>query len=167
MDENKFPLRLKLLRQELGLSQKDFAESINISAMAISTYENGAKSPSVDTVFKIADKYKVSIDWLCGLSNNKNLENTFQTYGDIITALFSIDKYTDFILDTDQEKDCIYICFDDKLLKDFLSEWYDATNVLYNTSINRSITKTMYDSWVKSKLEEYSNKKLKKKRIRE
>lgn len=157
-------IRLKELRNNLGLTQKEFAELINVSTVSISSYETGTKTPSLDMMINISQKCGVSIDWLCGLSENKSAENVFMTYRDIINVLFNIDKYTDIILETDEATERTSISFEDFTLNDFLGEWSDATNVLYNTSINRNITKAMYDSWVKSKLEELGTKKLRKKR---
>ena len=64
---------------------------------------------------------------------------------------------------TDYE-DYTGLFFMDQVANSFLNEWKDATNVLYNTSINKDITKTMYESWKKTKLEELNQKKLKKRK---
>ena len=159
-----FSDRLKELRQSLNMTQQDFVADIGITASALSAYEKNQKNPSIGVVKRIAEKYHVSIDWLCGLSNKKNLNNQFQTYGDIVNVLFDIDNYTNIILDNDADTFCPFLSFEDAPLNDFLNEWKDATNVLYNTSINREITKTMYESWKKTKLEELSQKKLKKRK---
>ena len=91
-DKSIFSTNLKKLRQEHSLSQKDFGESISVSAMAISSYESGAKSPSIDTVYRIAETYNVSIDWLCGLSPRKQSEITAMS--DVLELLFDIEKNT-------------------------------------------------------------------------
>lgn len=159
-----FSDRLKELRIEKGLTQAQFVDGLGITASALSAYEKNLKNPSISVAKRIAEKYNVSIDWLCGLSENKSSDNTFRTYRDIVNALFEIDKYTELILDIEKESDCPYLTFDDIQLNDFLREWRDASDVLYNTSINKEITRTMYDSWERSKLEEFSKKKLKKKK---
>lgn len=66
MATNIFGQRLKLLRSTLQLSQTEFAESLSIPQPTISGYEKGKNFPTIDVVVVIADKYKVSIDWLCG-----------------------------------------------------------------------------------------------------
>lgn len=161
-----FSDRLKELRQSLNLTQQEFVSDIGITASALSAYEKNQKKPSIGVVKGIAEKYNVSIDWLCGLSDNKNLYNQFQTYGDIVRVLFDIDYYTDMLFDSDSDSFYPYLSFGDAPLKDFLKEWKDATNVLHNTSLSKEITQTMYDSWKKSKLEELSKKKLKKRKSR-
>lgn len=70
MKTNIFGQRLKLLRSTLQLSQKEFAESLSIPQPTVSAYENGKNSPTIDVVMYIADKYNVSIDWLCGRDDN-------------------------------------------------------------------------------------------------
>lgn len=92
-NKNTFSFRLKKLRQELNISQREFAESIGVSAMAISTYESGSKSPSIETATKIVLKYNVSLDWLLGLSNKKNYDNCIETYSDIFNILLKLDSF--------------------------------------------------------------------------
>jgi len=47
--------RIRTLREERGLSMRDLAAKSNLSANAISTIERGKVSPSVSTLYKIAD----------------------------------------------------------------------------------------------------------------
>lgn len=67
-----FGQRIKQLRQEFGLSQRDFAEKIGVTASALSAYEKGTKNPSVNVAINIASVFKVSLDWLCGLTKYSN-----------------------------------------------------------------------------------------------
>ena len=68
-DLSRFGQRIKQLRQELNLSQRDFAEKIGVTASALSAYEKGQKNPSVNVAIEIASTFKVSLDWLCGLKD--------------------------------------------------------------------------------------------------
>ena len=107
--KNNFATNLKELRQEHSLSQKDFGASIGISAMAISSYESGTKSPSIDTVCRIAETYHVSIDWLCGTGDIKNHSLEIKTYTDLMQYIHS--NYVNF---TDAQKEKIILllnCF--------------------------------------------------------
>lgn len=65
-------LRIKELREELGLSQLDFAKKINLTQQSISLYEKGEREPSLDVLKSIADFFNVSTDYLLGKSNEKN-----------------------------------------------------------------------------------------------
>lgn len=159
-----FSTRIKELRETIGMTQNDFSNHIGIKQQTLSGYERGIMKPPIDVVKNIAEKCHVSIDWLCGLSDKKKNDDSLQTYGDIINILFDIDQCIDIAFDSDSSETYIGIFFDDGIINNFLREWMEATNVRDNTAINRDITKAMYDSWEKSKLEELNRKKLKKKR---
>lgn len=66
--------RLKLLREEKGLIQKDIAKLLNVSIPAINQYENGKRDMSTETVIKLAEYFDVSTDYLLGKSDIRNLE---------------------------------------------------------------------------------------------
>ena len=159
-----FSQRLRELRLSLEMTQKEFAKELGITASALSSYEKNNINPSISIAKRIAEKYHVSIDWLCGLSDKKDLKHPFQTYGDIVSVLFDIDDYTDMILGSDSDSLCRFLSFEDASLNDFLNEWKDASNVLHNTSLSKEITQTMYDSWKKSKLEDLNKKNIKKRK---
>lgn len=56
--------KLVLLRKELGLSQLEAAERLNISRQAISRWEVGAAMPSVDNLKYLSELYGVPVDVL-------------------------------------------------------------------------------------------------------
>lgn len=56
------------LRARRGKSLKEVAEAIGITYNALSTYEKGSKTPSLDFAIRLADYYGVSLDELCGRS---------------------------------------------------------------------------------------------------
>lgn len=56
--------RIKNLRIAHGETQKDLGDAINVSAMAVSKYENDISVPTDDVKMKIARHYGVSIEWL-------------------------------------------------------------------------------------------------------
>ena len=65
----KFKERLKELRQEKCLSQKQLAQKIGVSQKAIDFWERGINEPKVSYIFALAQFFKVSSDYLIGLSN--------------------------------------------------------------------------------------------------
>ena len=85
-----FSKRLRELRESLNMTQKEFAEHIGFTQATLSAYENSLKIPSLDIVMKIASKCEISIDWLCGLSNNQTSDRTVKTYSDIISSIKTI-----------------------------------------------------------------------------
>ena len=50
-----FAERLKYLRENLKLSQKEVAQRIHSTEMSISNYEKGIRTPSIDTLNELAD----------------------------------------------------------------------------------------------------------------
>lgn len=56
--------RLKELRLENGLLQKEVAKSIGVSTQSYGYYENEVNKPDPDTLIKLADFFEVSIDYL-------------------------------------------------------------------------------------------------------
>lgn len=61
---------LVAFRKSLGMSQKDFAESIGVGQTTYNGYEKGAREPRSDFWIKVAMKYNVSIDYLLGYTDN-------------------------------------------------------------------------------------------------
>ena len=64
----KFGDVLRELLEEKMLTQKQFAEDINISASALGNYIRNLRQPDFETVCKIADYFSVSVDYLFGRS---------------------------------------------------------------------------------------------------
>ena len=66
-----FGERLKLLRQDRGLSQAVVASRTGIAASALSAYETNLRQPSLKALAKITRTLGGSTDWLLGLSANE------------------------------------------------------------------------------------------------
>lgn len=63
--------RVKMVREAVGMTGKDFASSLNIAASYLSQIERGNKNnPGVSVFFKIAQVHNVSLDYLvCGIGD--------------------------------------------------------------------------------------------------
>ena len=99
MELQVFSDRIKKLRLSLDMTQKKFAEEIGITASALSSYEKNLKNPSIAVAKKIAETFRVSIDWLCGLSDKMKNGNEPETYADVIDLLVKIEKSIFFHVD--------------------------------------------------------------------
>lgn len=64
-----FAKRLKQLRCEANLSQKQLAVSLRISASTYSNYENGIYPPPLEKLCMLSKELHCSLDYLCGLSD--------------------------------------------------------------------------------------------------
>ena len=61
-----FGTRLADLRREHNLTQNDIADRLNISAQAVSKWENDLTSPDIDTLLKLSDIFNITVDELLG-----------------------------------------------------------------------------------------------------
>lgn len=59
-------MRLKELRQINSLTQSQLADKLGCNQTAIGKYERGDLQPSIETLFKLADIFGCSIDYLLG-----------------------------------------------------------------------------------------------------
>jgi len=66
-------MRLKTLRENRHLSQKEVAERLGLTRATISAYERNTKTPSVDILVKIALLYHSSADYILGLEDRTNI----------------------------------------------------------------------------------------------
>lgn len=53
-------------RKKLNLTQKDLGEKLNVSAQAVSKWENGQAEPDASTIKKLCEIFKISTDELLG-----------------------------------------------------------------------------------------------------
>lgn len=66
-----FPYRLKQLRKNIGLTQKELAKKLNLTQSTIAYYESGRKMPTLENAKLIAKIFDTSLDYLLGISDNK------------------------------------------------------------------------------------------------
>ena len=64
-------MRLRDLREDLDLTQKELAEYLHIKQNTYSQYENGQRQLPIDVLIKLAKYYKVSTDYILGLTDIK------------------------------------------------------------------------------------------------
>ena len=65
----KFSQRLKQLREELNLTQKQFGKAIGYSQSAIARWERAERQPDIDMLIITACFFNVSVDYLIGNSD--------------------------------------------------------------------------------------------------
>lgn len=80
----KFRTRLRQLRTERKLSQKELGKELHLGTSAISMYERGEREPDFEKVGMIADFFNVSIDYLLGKSDIQNPNNAQSLFGEDI-----------------------------------------------------------------------------------
>ncbi len=65
-------MRLKDLREDSDLKQKDIAEYLNVKQNTYSQYENNQRQLPIDILIKLAKYYNVTTDYILGLTTKKN-----------------------------------------------------------------------------------------------
>ncbi len=64
-------MRIREVRLQSGISQKELATAIGVAPNTLSQYESGKRAPDYDTMGRISDYLHVSVDYLLGLGREK------------------------------------------------------------------------------------------------
>lgn len=65
-----FPQRLKKLRKEKGLTQKELGERLGVKQNTFTNWENGKREPTLENVVKLAKLFKTTTDFLLGVTDD-------------------------------------------------------------------------------------------------
>ena len=65
-------MRLRELREDRDLKQKDLAEYLHIRQNTYSQYENGQRQVPIEVLIALAKYYRTSTDYLLGLTRERN-----------------------------------------------------------------------------------------------
>ena len=68
-----FNERLRSLREEKGLTQEKIARTIDMPLRSYNRLESDGAKAHYDTLLKIADYYDVSVDWLMGRTDKREI----------------------------------------------------------------------------------------------
>ena len=66
--------RIRDLREDRDLTQKEMAQILNCSQQAYSNYELGQRDIPTDILIKLSNFYHVSVDYILGITNNPNIQ---------------------------------------------------------------------------------------------
>jgi transcriptional regulator with XRE-family HTH domain len=61
-------LKLKFFREQKGMTQKDFCESVGLQQAHYSLLEKGVRSLGMYALKSLVDKYSLNVNWLLGTS---------------------------------------------------------------------------------------------------
>lgn len=94
-------IRIKKLREERGMQQKELALDLGVSQPTISDWEAGRKIPAGKRLEQIADYFNVSVDYLIGRSRFIDDEHEgvayAEAYGPVLDHFNGdIEKYWEF-----------------------------------------------------------------------
>lgn len=167
---------LRILRQDRGLSQKEFSEFLEITQPSLSAYEKSRTFPTMEVLISIAEKCEVSLDWLCGLSFSNSAITTAGDIADFFYKLMEVNEIKPVIdvhdrladdMETETEKWHVSITFfgNDKEHKHNSS----VCNIIREVDENYkdleayALTKDMYDMAREKTKEYYANSPLSRK----
>lgn len=66
--------KLRELRNEAKLTQQQLADKVRVSSRTIISIETGQYNPSIMLAYRIAEVFGVTVEELCCLKENKELE---------------------------------------------------------------------------------------------
>lgn len=66
--------RIKQLRISNNMTQTELAKKLNITRSSVNAWEMGISIPSTTYIVELSQLFKVSTDYLLGLSNNNTLD---------------------------------------------------------------------------------------------
>lgn len=84
--------RLKSLRLEKELTQKDLANYLAITASAYGYYEQGKRFPDLDSLKLLSELFNVSIDYLVGVTNIRESAETIIKNQNINSTIKVVSK---------------------------------------------------------------------------
>lgn len=77
-DKVLFGQRLRQVREERGRTRKEVAELLEVSKTQISDMENGKSGTNLDRFCFLCDYYKVSADYLLGITDDPTWRGEIQ-----------------------------------------------------------------------------------------
>lgn len=83
--------KLKEIRKSKKISQKEFAEHMNVAQNTVSRWETGERLMDSDTLVKAADFFNVSVDYLLGRAKRSQTITAAQKSAE---SMRIIDEYT-------------------------------------------------------------------------
>ena len=66
-------IRIRNLREDADKTQQEIAEYLGTSQTMYARYERGANEMPIRHMIKLSDYYQVSLDYLCGRTDEKRM----------------------------------------------------------------------------------------------
>lgn len=86
-----FACRLKQLRIQNKITQKELATVLNVSQNAVFNWENGKREPSLSMIAELSNYFNVTVDYLLGKVNRP--DTRLATQEDIYRFFGTDDEY--------------------------------------------------------------------------
>lgn len=94
MSADSFGLRLRTIRKNRNMTQKELADRLGLVKSSISMYENGKHEPNIETLNRIAACLDVPVSYLISSEQTEAL-SSFSEHGQnrLLTAFQSLDGF--------------------------------------------------------------------------
>lgn len=86
-----FGERLHSLRTQSGMTQTELAKRLGITKSVVSYYERLERSPSPDVLIQLADIFRVTTDYLLGITHKKTIDVSDLTDEDLKFLLTTVE----------------------------------------------------------------------------
>ena len=114
--------RIKKARESAGMSQKEVALSLKVSAPTVSEWESGKKNPSTRNMAELSKLFRVPIDYLLGIEDEK-------PYPEHISKLICEDVAR-LLKDRDNDAD-MHLFIPDEVVREIESGTYSFSNITF------------------------------------
>jgi len=84
--------RLKIVRKNKNILQKDAAKMLGISTSVLSNYERDYRDPPTKRLRKMALFYDVSVDYLLGITNMKRSIQNYYEFDQMYEKLIKFEE---------------------------------------------------------------------------
>lgn len=89
-----FYQRIRDLREDEDLTQAQIAEKLKLHKTQYCRYEQGISNVPLDFAKELAEYYKVSIDYIAGITNDKGgLHKNTKTENEVLNLFNSINEF--------------------------------------------------------------------------
>ena len=68
-------VRIKELREEKEILQRDLSKALNRTRACVSSWEQGKTEPSIEDLIKMADLFNVTVDYLVGRTDESEIND--------------------------------------------------------------------------------------------
>ena len=101
--------RIKLLRKQKDMTQTELSSRLGIDRTTLTKYESGERKPDITQLYKIADFFGVSIEYITGRSDSIDissisldellnpLNNNSVTFGEILLSAKDKENILNYI----------------------------------------------------------------------
>ncbi len=89
---NMIKLKIRELREKIGISQKELAQKLGITPTSLYRYEYGINEPNIALLIKMADIFGVSVDEIVGATTPMlDLRKLDKTQTDLIKEILQLN----------------------------------------------------------------------------